>query len=37
MHLLSSNIAQVILLLVAPAFKDAGVSVFPLSPLERPI
>ncbi|KAJ5137387.1 ATPase P-type K/Mg/Cd/Cu/Zn/Na/Ca/Na/H-transporter [Penicillium atrosanguineum] len=35
MHLLVSNIAQVILLLVALAFKDAGGdSVFPLSPLE---
>ena len=35
MHLLISNIAQVILLLVALAFKDAsGNSVFPLSPLE---
>lgn len=35
MHLLISNIAQVILLLIALAFKDAGGdSVFPLSPLE---
>ncbi|KAK9472712.1 uncharacterized protein V1510DRAFT_416697 [Dipodascopsis tothii] len=35
MHLLISNISQVILLLVGLAFKDAqGVSVFPLSPLE---
>ncbi|KAJ5212093.1 ATPase P-type K/Mg/Cd/Cu/Zn/Na/Ca/Na/H-transporter [Penicillium cinerascens] len=35
MHLLISNIAQVILLLIALAFKDAGWdSVFPLSPLE---
>jgi potassium/sodium efflux P-type ATPase len=35
MHLLISNIAQVILLLIALAFKDgAGNSVFPLSPLE---
>lgn len=35
MHLLISNIAQVILLLVALAFKDSeGDSVFPLSPLE---
>ncbi|KAI2793242.1 Calcium-transporting ATPase 3 [Penicillium oxalicum] len=35
MHLLISNIAQVIFLLIALAFKDAGGdSVFPLSPLE---
>ncbi|KAJ5648638.1 ATPaseP-typeK/Mg/Cd/Cu/Zn/Na/Ca/Na/H-transporter [Penicillium lividum] len=35
MHLLISNIAQVILLLIALAFKDTGgASVFPLSPLE---
>lgn len=35
LHLLVSNIAQVILLLVGLAFKDNdGVSVFPLSPLE---
>ncbi|KAL4920649.1 hypothetical protein BDW62DRAFT_162019 [Aspergillus aurantiobrunneus] len=35
MHLLISNIAQVILLLIALAFKDEeGNSVFPLSPLE---
>ncbi|KAK2739946.1 hypothetical protein FQN57_006265 [Myotisia sp. PD_48] len=35
MHLLISNIAQVILLLIALAFKDSeGNSVFPLSPLE---
>jgi Na+-exporting ATPase len=35
MHLLISNIAQVILLLIALAFKDGdGNSVFPLSPLE---
>ncbi|KAI9672356.1 MAG: hypothetical protein M1817_003378 [Caeruleum heppii] len=35
MHLLVSNIAQVILLLIALAFKDEGSnSVFPLSPLE---
>ncbi|KAJ5644539.1 ATPase P-type K/Mg/Cd/Cu/Zn/Na/Ca/Na/H-transporter [Penicillium longicatenatum] len=35
MHLLISNIAQVILLLIALAFKDVGGnSVFPLSPLE---
>ncbi|PKY05107.1 calcium-transporting ATPase 3 [Aspergillus campestris IBT 28561] len=35
MHLLISNIAQVILLLIALAFKDNhGNSVFPLSPLE---
>ncbi|GES61699.1 putative P-type ATPase [Aspergillus terreus] len=35
MHLLISNIAQVILLLIALAFKDReGNSVFPLSPLE---
>lgn len=35
MHLLISNIAQVILLLIALAFRDAdGNSVFPLSPLE---
>lgn len=35
MHLLISNIAQVILLLIALAFKDAdNHSVFPLSPLE---
>ncbi|KAL4753094.1 hypothetical protein BDW72DRAFT_44613 [Aspergillus terricola var. indicus] len=35
MHLLISNIAQVILLLIALAFKDeAGNSIFPLSPLE---
>ena len=35
MHLLISNIAQVILLLIALAFKDDGNhSVFPLSPLE---
>ena len=35
MHLLISNIAQVILLLIALAFKDHdGNSVFPLSPLE---
>ncbi|KAI1846360.1 hypothetical protein JX266_007565 [Neoarthrinium moseri] len=35
LHLLVSNIAQVILLLIALAFKDAGGhSVFPLSPLE---
>ncbi|KAH6670439.1 putative calcium-transporting ATPase 3 [Halenospora varia] len=35
MHLLISNIAQVVLLLIALAFKDKdGNSVFPLSPLE---
>lgn len=35
MHLLISNIAQVILLLIALAFRDAsGDAVFPLSPLE---
>jgi Na+-exporting ATPase len=35
LHLLVSNIAQVILLLIGLAFKDPnGVSVFPLSPLE---
>ncbi|KAK4161729.1 hypothetical protein QBC43DRAFT_302703 [Cladorrhinum sp. PSN259] len=35
LHLLISNIAQVILLLIGLAFKDDyGVSVFPLSPLE---
>lgn len=35
MHLLISNIAQVILLLIALAFKDgSGDSTFPLSPLE---
>ncbi|KAM7197479.1 hypothetical protein V8F20_006624 [Naviculisporaceae sp. PSN 640] len=35
LHLLISNIAQVILLLLGLAFKDStGVSVFPLSPLE---
>src|SRR5690625_2763615 len=35
MHLLISNIAQVILLLIALAFKDVDRnSVFPLSPLE---
>ncbi|KAJ5154321.1 ATPase P-type K/Mg/Cd/Cu/Zn/Na/Ca/Na/H-transporter [Penicillium coprophilum] len=35
LHLLISNIAQVILLLIALAFKDkGGDSVFPLSPLE---
>lgn len=35
MHLLISNIAQVILLLIALAFKDKeGSSIFPLSPLE---
>ncbi|PBP16115.1 calcium-transporting ATPase 3 [Diplocarpon rosae] len=35
MHLLISNISQVILLLIALAFKDGdGKSVFPLSPLE---
>ncbi|KAL4981066.1 hypothetical protein BDW66DRAFT_123851 [Aspergillus desertorum] len=35
MHLLISNIAQVILLLIALAFRDeAGNSIFPLSPLE---
>ncbi|KAK1760101.1 calcium-transporting ATPase 3 [Echria macrotheca] len=35
LHLLVSNIAQVILLLIGLAFKDRhGVSVFPLSPLE---
>jgi Na+-exporting ATPase len=35
MHLLVSNIAQVILLLVALAFQDAeGKSIFPLSPLQ---
>ncbi|VBB80618.1 Putative type IID cation-transporting ATPase [Podospora comata] len=35
LHLLISNIAQVILLLIGLAFKDnKGVSVFPLSPLE---
>lgn len=35
LHLLVSNIAQVILLLIGLAFKDDGdVSVFPLSPLE---
>ncbi|GIZ38421.1 hypothetical protein CKM354_000183800 [Cercospora kikuchii] len=35
LHLLISNIAQVILLLIGLAFKDRnGVSVFPLSPLE---
>lgn len=35
MHLLISNIAQVLLLLIALAFKDPqGSSVFPLSPLE---
>lgn len=35
MHLLISNIAQVVLLLIGLAFRDKnGVSVFPLSPLE---
>ena len=35
LHLLISNIAQVILLLIGLSFKDdSGVSVFPLSPLE---
>ncbi|KAF1813912.1 sodium transport ATPase [Eremomyces bilateralis CBS 781.70] len=35
MHLLISNIAQVVLLLLGLAFKDDnGVSIFPLSPLE---
>lgn len=35
MHLLISNISQVVLLLIGLAFQDrAGVSVFPLSPLE---
>lgn len=35
LHLLISNIAQVILLLIGLAFKDStGTSVFPLSPLE---
>ncbi|KAL9117012.1 MAG: hypothetical protein Q9187_006456, partial [Circinaria calcarea] len=35
LHLLISNIAQVVLLLVGLAFEDSnGVSVFPLSPLE---
>lgn len=35
LHLLISNIAQVLLLLIALAFRDAsGASVFPLSPLE---
>jgi magnesium-transporting ATPase (P-type) len=35
LHLLTSNLAQVILLLIGLAFKDKeGVSVFPLSPLE---
>ncbi|KJZ77781.1 hypothetical protein HIM_02958 [Hirsutella minnesotensis 3608] len=35
LHLLTSNLAQVILLLVGLAFKDEdGISVFPLSPLE---
>ncbi|KFY75993.1 hypothetical protein V499_04145 [Pseudogymnoascus sp. VKM F-103] len=35
MHLLICNIAQVLLLLIALAFRDAsGASVFPLSPLE---
>ncbi|CAG8975453.1 hypothetical protein HYALB_00004767 [Hymenoscyphus albidus] len=35
MHLLISNIAQVILLLISLAFKDpSGSSIFPLSPLE---
>ncbi|KAI1905615.1 hypothetical protein LOZ12_006818 [Ophidiomyces ophidiicola] len=35
MHLLISNIAQVVLLLIALAFKDQdGNSIFPLSPLE---
>ncbi|KAJ4392437.1 hypothetical protein N0V85_007060 [Neurospora sp. IMI 360204] len=35
LHLLVSNIAQVILLLIGLSFKDnAGISVFPLSPLE---
>ena len=35
LHLLSSNIAQVVLLMVGLAFKDAnGNSIFPMSPLE---
>ncbi|KLU86106.1 hypothetical protein MAPG_05125 [Magnaporthiopsis poae ATCC 64411] len=35
LHLLISNIAQVILLLIGLAFKDkTGVSIFPLSPIE---
>ncbi|KAF7563347.1 hypothetical protein G7046_g772 [Stylonectria norvegica] len=35
LHLLTSNLAQVILLLIGLAFKDTrGVAVFPLSPLE---
>ncbi|CAM1503277.1 Fc.00g080530.m01.CDS01 [Cosmosporella sp. VM-42] len=35
LHLLTSNLAQVILLLIGLAFKDVhGVAVFPLSPLE---
>ncbi|KFA64911.1 hypothetical protein S40285_02883 [Stachybotrys chlorohalonatus IBT 40285] len=35
LHLLTSNLAQVILLLIGLAFRDErGVSVFPLSPLE---
>ncbi|KAM4058877.1 E1-E2 ATPase domain-containing protein [Hirsutella rhossiliensis] len=35
LHLLTSNLAQVILLLIGLAFKDdEGLSVFPLSPLE---
>ena len=35
MHLLISNISQVVLLLIGLAFKDSsGVSIFPLSPLE---
>ncbi|UKZ56921.1 hypothetical protein TrVGV298_010767 [Trichoderma virens] len=35
LHLLTSNLAQVILLLIGLAFKDAdGIAVFPLSPLE---
>lgn len=35
LHLLISNIAQVILLLIGLSFKDSqGISVFPLSPLE---
>ncbi|KAI5805652.1 sodium transport ATPase [Peziza echinospora] len=35
MHLLISNIAQVVLLLIGLAFRDRhGISVFPLSPLE---
>lgn len=35
LHLLTSNLAQIILLLVGLVFKDtSGQSIFPLSPLE---